>query len=129
MPNLTWDETVVLPPVVVTTPVSERRRLPRLKLALPVVLYRPQDGTRIEVQTENVSSNSFLCYCDEPFLPNECMECEIVIPGDETTSIPEGGLYLACKVQVARVISQGHENRFGVAFRLIDYSVFGRDSL
>jgi hypothetical protein len=100
----------------------ERRSRRRLSLALPVVLIRPGTETPIEAMMENVSSNGFYCLSDQEFSPDERLNCEICLPGDEVTSVPEPGLRLNCEVRVVRVVPRGSQG-FGVACHFDEYSV------
>ena len=103
--------------------VPERRCRPRLKLALPVVLFRSVDSTSVETKTENISCDSFYCVSERPFSLDERLDCELLIPDDEATSIPEGGLRLYCQVRVVRVVPRGFQLGYGVACVLEDYTI------
>ena len=96
-------------------PTQERRRRARLSLSLPVVLIRPGTVTEIEATTENVSSQGFYCLTDSEFWPDEILNCELSLPGDQVSSVPEDGLRLTCQVRVVRVVPTGNQQRFGVA--------------
>ena len=112
-----------------TTQVSEqgsgldRRCRPRLRLALPLVLFRSGEADRIETKTEDVSCDSFYFVSDHPFSPNDRLECELLIPGDKLSSVPEDDLCLRCGVRVVRVLAKGPQLGFGVACRLEDYKI------
>lgn len=110
------------PPINIES-VLDRRRQPRIDLALPVVLFRSKDGIRVETHTKDLSSDSFYCVLDRPFSPGEQLDCEIEIPGDDRGSIQEPGLCLECQVRVVRVVTAGTQKGFGIAFQLEDYSV------
>jgi hypothetical protein len=110
-----------LPPVMESS--QERRRRPRLSLALPVVLNRPGTETVVEATTENVSSEGFYCFTACEFSPDEILNCEISLPGDQVSSVPEDGLRLTCQVRVVRVVHGGSEQGFGVACHLEDYTM------
>lgn len=101
----------------------DRRVRPRLRLALPVALFRSEDGTRIETKTENLTCDSFFCVSDHPFSVNEQLECELLIAGDGLSSVPEDDLYLRCQVRVVRVVPKGTKRGFGLACRLEDYTI------
>ncbi len=100
----------------------DRRCHPRLRLALPLVLFRPGEAGRIETKTEDISCDSFYCFSDRSFSPDDRLECELLIPGDEMSSVPEDDLFLRCQVQVVRVVAKGQLG-FGVACRLEDYTI------
>jgi hypothetical protein len=101
----------------------ERRTRSRLKLAIPVVLFRPEEADRVETKTEDISCDSFYCISDRQFSPGDLLECELIIPGDELSSVPEQALCLCCRVRVVRVVARGLHVGFGVACRLEDYTI------
>jgi hypothetical protein len=101
----------------------DRRRHPRFKLALPLVLFRPGEAEKIETKTEDVSCDSFYCISDRPFSPDDRLECELLIPGDELSSVPEDDLCLRCRVRVVRAVERGPQLGFGIACRLEDYKI------
>jgi hypothetical protein len=101
----------------------DRRSRSRLRLAVPVVLCRPEDADRVETKTEDISCDSFYCISDRPFSPGDRLDCELVIPGDEVSSVPEQALCLCCRVRVVRVVARGLHLGFGVACRLEDYTI------
>jgi hypothetical protein len=101
----------------------DRRCRPHLRLALPVVLFRSEDWTRIETKTENLTCDSFYCVSERPFSLDEQLECELLIAGDGLSSVPEDDLYLRCQVRVVRVVPKGTKRGFGVACRLEDYTI------
>jgi hypothetical protein len=101
----------------------DRRSHPRLRLALPVVLFRPGGADRIETTTEDVSCDSLSFVSDHPFSPDDRLECELLIPGDALSSVPEDDLHLRCGVRVVRAVTKGPQLGFGVACRLEDYTI------
>ncbi len=101
----------------------DRRCRPRLRLALPLVLFRSGETDRIETTTADVSCDSFYFVSDHPFSPDDRLECELLIPGDDVSSVPEGDLCLRCGVRVIRVEERGPQLGFGVACRLENYNV------
>ena len=100
----------------------DRRRRRRMSLALPVVLIRPGTQAPIETLTENVSSDGFYCLSEQEFWPDEILNCEMCLPGDQVSSVPEHGLRVNCEVRVVRVVSRGLQG-FGVACHLDKYTV------
>jgi hypothetical protein len=102
---------------------EERRRRPRLSLGLPLVLRRPGTETVVEARTENVSSEGFYCLTADEFSPDELLDCEISLPGDQVSSVPEDGLRLSCQVRVVRVVPIGMQQGFGVACHVEDYTM------
>jgi hypothetical protein len=101
----------------------DRRDRPRLKLAFPLVLFRSGEADRIETKTEDVSCDSFFCVSDRPFSPDDRLECELLIPGDKLSSVPENDLHVRCRARVVRVVANGLHRGFGVACRLEDYTI------
>jgi hypothetical protein len=101
----------------------DRRCRPRLRLALPVVLFRSGDSTGIATKTENLTCDSFYCLSEQPLKTDELLECELLIAGDALSSVPEDDLYLRCQVRVVRVVPKGHQRGFGVACRMEDYTI------
>jgi hypothetical protein len=99
----------------------DRRRYPRLTLALPLVLFRPGEADKIETKTEDVNCDGFYCVSDHRFSLDDRLECELLIHGDELSSVPEDDLCLRCRVRVVRVVERGLG--FGLACRLEDYTV------
>ena len=100
----------------------ERRSRPRINLALPVVLIRPGTQAPIEAAMENVSSNGFYCLSTHQFSADERLDCEICLPGDDVSSVPQDGLRLNCQVRVVRVVSRGSQG-FGVACHFDEYAI------
>jgi len=101
----------------------DRRCRPRLRLALPLVLFRPGQMDRIETTTEDVSCDSLYFVSGLPFSPDDRLECELLIPGDALSSVPEDDLCLRCGVRVVRVEERARQLGFGVACRLEDYTI------
>jgi hypothetical protein len=92
-------------------------------MALPLVLSRSGGAEKIETRTKDVSSNSFYFVSDRPFSPDDRLECELIIPGDQVTSVPEDDLCVRCEARVVRVESQWPQMGFGVACQLEDYTI------
>ena len=99
----------------------DRRNQPRVEMSLSVTLVRPGQGFRVEAQTKDVSRDSFFCVSEHPFSPGETLDCEIILPGDDRTSVPEPESCLECRVRVVRVVTKGTEPGFGLACQLEDY--------
>jgi len=78
---------------------------------------------RIETKTEDVSCDSFYFVSNHSFSPDDRLECELLIPGDELSSVPEDDLCLRCGVRVVRVEERGPQLGFGVACQLEDYKI------
>jgi hypothetical protein len=71
---------------------------------------------------ENVSSNGFYCLSPYQFSADELLDCEICLPGDDVSSVPEAGLRLNCEVRVVRVVSRGPQG-FGMACHFDEYAI------
>jgi hypothetical protein len=92
-------------------------------MALPLVLFRSGDASRIETTTEDLSREGLYYISSEQFSPDEQLECEVAIPGDRMGSVPEDDLCLRFRLRVVRVVSRGPEQGFGVGCRLEDHVV------
>jgi hypothetical protein len=99
----------------------DRRGRRRLKLPYSIVLHRQGDAVGVETTTENISSDGFYCISEQPFSPNETLECDVVIPDQEAS--PEKSLVLHCRAEVIRVMADGLGPGYGLACRLTDYTI------
>jgi hypothetical protein len=104
-------------------PGPNRRSRPRLRLTLPLALFRPGKAERIDVTTEDVSCDSLSFVSSSPFSLDDRLECELLLPGDALSSVPEDDLCLRCGVRVVRVEERGPQLGFGVACRMEDYTI------
>jgi hypothetical protein len=103
----------------------DRRNRRRLKLPYLIVLQRLGEATKVHTTTENISSEGFYCVSEQPFSPNEEVDCEVVIPDQGSARVElEHSIILHCKAEVVRVIADGLKPGYGLACRLRDYSVF-----
>lgn len=102
----------------------DRRWRPRLRLALPLVLFRSGETGRIETETVDVSCDSFYCVLNHRFSPDDRLECELTIPGDKLGSAPpEDALCLCCRLRVVRVVENGPQLGYGMACQFEDYTI------
>ena len=101
----------------------DRRSRPRVALALPIFLFRSGDPEYIEATTDNITADSFYCVSERPIFLNERLECEVVVPGDQLSSVPEDDLRLSCRVRVVRVVAERRQAGFGAACVLEDYTI------
>jgi PilZ domain len=106
----------------------DRRARQRMKLPYSIVLYRLGEAAKIETTTEDISSEGFYCISEQPFSPNEKLECEVIIPSEDRGPSLEDSLVLRCRAEVIRVVADGLKPGFGLACRLQDYKV-GRQNL
>lgn len=76
----------------------------------------------VESETRDVSSGGFYCFTDEHFMPDERLECLLIVPLPEHS---EGGgqLCLHCQVEVVRVDISPPGGAYGIACRIEDYTV------
>ncbi len=102
---------------------QDRRRHPRLRLSYFLRLFRPGYSEGIETKTEDLSCDGFYCISDRPVLPDEVIECELRIPGEQASDSTGADLVLRGRAQVVRVVPDELEPRFGVACRLEGYTV------
>lgn len=113
--------------LVLTTAASadtpERRRRPRVRLFYPVRLFRLGDGSRIDTRTEDISCEGFFCITRTRLLPNEQLECELVIPAGHNGAGSDEPIVLSCRAEVVRVERQEESLFFGVGCRLADYTI------
>ena len=101
---------------------ADRRRRQRLKLPYSIVLHRIGEPTGVQTATEYISSDGFFCISEQPFSPNENVDCEVVIPSQDSTCDAES-LVLRCRAEVIRVVTDGINPGYGLACRLKDYTV------
>jgi len=102
---------------------SERRRWPRAHVHWQVQLFII-DSEPLLCTTRNVSSGGFYILSEWPFEPGECLNCILSIPAHQSGRADEM-LRVQCRVEVVRVDSSAVENRFGTAYRILDYRVGG----
>jgi PilZ domain len=102
---------------------SDRRRRPRLKLPYSIVLHRIGEPTGIQTATEYISSDGFFCISEQPFSPNESLDCEVMIPSQDSKCNDGESLVLHCRAEVVRVVTDGIKPGYGLACRLKDYTV------
>lgn len=103
---------------------ADRRRHPRVRLCYLLRLFRAGHSVGIKTQTEDLSCDGFYCISDRPILPNERIECELLIPGGERPGDPwDSDLVLRCRAEVVRVVSDPPDSTFGVACRLEGYTL------
>jgi len=100
----------------------DRRRRPRLRLACALRLRRDGDASLIETKTHDVSCEGFYYHSDRDLRVHENLECELVIPGDNAGPM-ERDIVLRCRAEVTRVVRLGHSAAFGVACRLINFTI------
>jgi hypothetical protein len=116
-------QSLFVKPAMRTDGGIDRRRHPRLRLSYLLRLLRPGHSTGIQTQTEDLSCDGFYCIADHPVLPQEMVECELLIPGELAGDPLESGLVLRCRAEVVRVVPDPLAPRFGIACRLEAYTV------
>lgn len=99
---------------------SERRLCRRLNLNWRLRLSSAAIGT-LETRTENLSSRGFYCFLETPLVPGDIISCDIAIPNYST---PDRGISsIACQAEVIRVEAVGTDPSFGVACRILDFTL------
>lgn len=99
---------------------SERRLCRRLSLHWRLRLSSTAIGT-VETKTENLSSKGFYCFLESPLVPGEVINCDITIPNYTT---PDHEIFsILCQAEVIRVEALGTNPGFGVACRILDFSL------
>jgi PilZ domain len=103
-----------------TMTTSERRFCRRLNLHWRLRLSSAAIGT-LETRTENLSSRGFYCFLETPLVPGDVISCDIAIPN---YSAPDRGISsIACQAEVIRVEAVGTDPSFGVACRILDFTL------
>jgi hypothetical protein len=101
----------------------DRRGRQRLKLPYSIVLHRMGETAGVQTATEYISSDGFFCISEQPFSPNEKLDCEVVIPNPDSGSLGGESIVLHCRAEVVRVVTDGIKPGYGLACRLNDYTV------
>jgi hypothetical protein len=98
---------------------DERRRRSRLNFHCGIQLCRVHDHVIVKTQTDNLSVEGFYCTSEEPFSPGDRLECELLLPKNDT-GFRGPNLVLHRRVRVLRVEIRGLEPGFGVACQFED---------
>lgn len=99
---------------------SERRLCRRLSLHWRLRLSSTAIGI-VETRTENLSSRGFYCLLETPLVPGDVVTCDITIPN---YNAPDRGISsIACQAEVVRVEAVGTDSNFGVACRILDFTL------
>ena len=101
-------------------PNAERRLYRRLALHWRLRLSSAVIGT-VETRTENLSSRGFYCFLEAPLVPGDVVSCDIAIPNYGTQE--RGASTIVCQAEVIRVEAVGTEPGFGVACRILDFTL------
>jgi hypothetical protein len=99
---------------------TERRMCRRLNLRWRLRLSTPGLGT-VETRTENLSSRGFYCLLEAPLVPGDVVTCSITIPN--YTSPDRKTFSIVCQAEVTRVEAVGQSPGFGVACRILDFTL------
>jgi hypothetical protein len=111
------------PPIIFpSSALPNRRRRSRLRLEYSVRLHRPGELIPTVTRTEDVSCEGFFFFTDRRFSLSESLNCELVIPGEDSDWLTERAFVLRCRVEVVRVVPQPDES-YGVACRVADYTI------
>jgi hypothetical protein len=99
---------------------TERRLCRRLSLHWRLRLSSAGIGT-VETKTENLSSVGFYCFVESPLVPGEVITCDITIPNYTTPDHEISSI--VCQAEVIRVEALGAAPGFGVACRILDFTL------
>jgi len=102
--------------------IMERRKRARVALRWQLTLLRKGEGHELRSETKNISSEGFYCFCDEAVTPGDRLDCVIMTPLRAGLESPDV-LRLYCRVRVARVELSPDGQKYGIGFRIEDYSV------
>jgi hypothetical protein len=75
----------------------------------------------VETNTENLSSRGFYCFLETPLVPGEVITCDIAIPNYNTPNREVSSI--VCQAEVIRVEALGTVPGFGVACRILDFTL------
>lgn len=100
---------------------AERRRRPRVEIHCPVHLSDSRDHVE-NTSTVNISCEGFYCVCKETFPVGEQVTSVIEILAPSGQQELEY-LSLQCNTIVVRVERAFDGERYGVAFKILSYSV------
>lgn len=101
---------------------SERRRHPRVPLHWKLNLACSHSAHPFCTKTQDISRDGFYCLLDQPLVPGELVECDIVVPAHRAQD-PDDVIHLRCHARVVRVEEVAAGIAFGAACRMEDYSV------
>jgi hypothetical protein len=99
----------------------ERRRRERFRAQWRVRFWKPS-GEAVEALTVDVSSDGFYCRCSQQFSEDDRLSAILEIPGAGADADLHK-LALSCEVQVLRVKTLAGGREWGLAVRILDYSV------
>jgi len=99
---------------------TDRRLCRRLSLHWRLRLSSTAIGS-VETKTENLSSVGFYCYLESPLVPGEVLTCDITIPNYTTPDHEISSI--VCQAEVIRVEALGTAPGFGVACRILDFTL------
>jgi hypothetical protein len=92
--------------------------------------WRIRISGTIDSTTENLNSRGFYCILEEPLVEGDVVECELTIPSEGPTAFGGFGS-LVCQAEVLRIEDRAPELGFGIAFRILDFTItktLGRSS-
>jgi len=101
---------------------SERRKYPRVPLHWTLNLACSHSSHPFRTTTRDISRDGFYCLLDQPLVPGELVECDIVVPAHRSQD-PDDVVHLQCHARVVRVEEVAAGIAFGVACRMEDYCV------
>jgi hypothetical protein len=101
---------------------GERRKYPRVPLHWTLNLACIHFSHPFRTITRDISRDGFYCLLDQPLVPGELVECDIVVPAHRSQD-PDDVVHLRCHARVVRVEEIAAGIAFGVACRMEDYRV------
>ena len=101
---------------------AQRRRSPRATLHWTLYLMWNGAGHPLRTVTRDISKDGFYCLLDQPIRPGERIQCDIVVP-TQNSQDPDDVVYLRCNAQAVRVEKIGAGAEFGLACRIEDYRI------
>lgn len=105
----------------VTGRTPERRKRQRLAAQWPLRIWGGAEDALV-ARTVNVSSDGLYCLLSQHFSPGEVLKALLEISGSASDEEPRQ-IALSCEIQVLRVERSPDSNTWGVAFRILNYSV------
>ena len=99
----------------------ERRKHPRLKLRIPLLLFLAESEDPIESETVNINSDGFYCTTREPLAPGDRLRGLLFFPASGDSM--ESGFCLDAEIKVMRVRMDNDTSGFGLGCRITDYHI------
>ncbi len=101
--------------------IADRRKRQRVIVQWPVRIWRRNEHV-LDACTVNISSGGLYCICPGPLSPGDTLIAILEIPGSSADR-ERPKLMLRCEILVLRVETLADNSQFGVACRIMNYSV------